>query len=187
MSQIKPWKTLQSEVVLDNDYLKVRKEVCQLPDGMILQDYYVTDSPDAAVIFGVTREDQVVLVRQYRHAAEQMTLELPAGLQSRHDINIAEAARRELMEETGYAADKLQKVAEFYMNPTRTAAKIHLYYASDMEKVSQPLNSGKEITEIEIVSKSELETMIADSRINSLTQVMCVQYMLNYLKNERTQ
>lgn len=185
MSEIKPWKTLQSETVIDNPYMKLRKEVCQLPDGMIIQDYYVQDSPDAVVVLCVTKEGQAVLVRQYRHALGEITLELPAGLVSRHDINPVEAARRELTEETGFAAGTLHKLGEIYANPTRTKAKLHLFYAPEAEKISMPLNTGAEQTETELVSLNELSKLIEDGVINSLTQIMAIQYLLPKINNER--
>lgn len=186
MSEIKPWKTLQSETVIDNPYLKVRKEVCQLPDGMIIQDYFIQDGPDAVVILCVTKEGQAVLVRQYRHALGEITLELPAGLVSRHDINPVEAARRELTEETGFAADKLHKLGEIYANPTRTKAKIFLFYAPDAEKIAMPLNTGAEQTETELVPLSELTKLIDEGQINSLTQIMAIQYLLAKINHDRS-
>ena len=185
MSDIKHWKTLQSETVIDNPYMKVRKEVCQLPDGMIIQDYYVQDSPDAVVILCVTKEGQAVLVKQYRHALGEITLELPAGLVSRHDINPVEAARRELTEETGFAADKLHKMGEIFANPTRTKAKIHLFYAPGSEKIAMPLNTGAEHTETELVPVEDLPKLIEDGAINSLTQIMAIQYILPKMNDDR--
>lgn len=185
MSEIKPWKTLQSETVLDDEYMKIRKEVCQLPDGNIVQNFYVKDGPDYVVVFCLTKEKQVILVRQYRHATGEITLELPAGLQSRHDINITEAARRELMEETGYAAKSLEHVTEVFADPTRTKSKLHIFYASESEKVSAPAGKNYEQTEVELVSVDDLEELIQKKAINSLTQIMAIQLILNKIKNDR--
>lgn len=185
MSDIKPWKTLQSETVIDDEYMKIRKEVCQLPDGNIIQNFYVKDSPEFVVVFCLTKDNQVIMVKQYRHAIGEITLELPAGVQSRHDINTAEAARRELMEETGYAADTLKHVGEVYADPTRTKAKLHIYFAPSAEKISMPTNKNYEQTEVELVSLDDINKLIEDKVIDSLTQVMTIQFVLNYIKNDR--
>jgi 8-oxo-dGTP pyrophosphatase MutT (NUDIX family) len=186
MSDIKPWKTLQSETVLDDEYMKIRKEVCQLPDGNIIQNFFIKDSPDYVVVFCLTKDKQVILVRQYRHAVGDITLELPAGLQSRHDINVKEAARRELMEETGYSAKTLEHMGEVYADPTRTKAKLHIFYAPDSEKISMPAGKNYEQTEIELVEIEDLKKLIEQKTINSLTQIMVIQFILNHLNNDRT-
>lgn len=185
MSEIKPWKTLQSETVLDDEYMKIRKEVCQLPDGNIIQNFFVRDSPDYVVVFCLTKDQQVVLVKQYRHAVGEITLELPAGLQSQHDINIMEAARRELMEETGYSAKTLEHTAEMYADPTRTKAKLHLFFAPDAEKISMPAAKNYEQTEVELVSIDDLKKLVEEKSINSITQIMAAQFMLSKL-DDRT-
>ena len=124
MSEIKPWKKLSTEIVINNDRLKIRKDVCLLPDGTILPDFYVREDKDVAIVFCLTKNKEVILVRQYRHGAGgegEITLELPAGLKDSHDHSIEDTARRELLEETGYACDIMQKKAEWLLTATSTA------------------------------------------------------------------
>ena len=87
MSEIKPWKTLQSDEVYANDRFKIRKDICQLPDGMIIQDYFIKEGKDSVLVFCVTKSGDVVLVKQYRQGSQEITLELPGGFIERHDIN----------------------------------------------------------------------------------------------------
>lgn len=89
--------------------------------------------PGAAVLLAVTSERRIVLVRQYRYAANEMMLEVPAGT-----IDPGETpettAQRELIEETGYRAGRLEKIAEFYPSPGILSELMHLYLASELEK-----------------------------------------------------
>ncbi len=138
MSEIKPWKTLQSDVVYENPRWKIRKDICQLPEGTIVQDYFVREEADIAVVFCVTKTGEVVLVKQFRQAANAVTTELPGGLRERHDMSVAEAARRELLEETGYSSDLFEEIAVWEVSPSSSTAKMYLYFSGGAEKIAAP-------------------------------------------------
>lgn len=99
----RPWRLLASRTVLDDRWLRVEAERLALPDGTVLDPYYVIDEAEWACALPVLDDGRVALVRQYRRAAGRTTLELPAG-----DLDPGEGpeacARRELAEETGYRA-----------------------------------------------------------------------------------
>ena len=98
---IKPWKVLETKYVLPS----IQVDRCEPPNGQPL-DCHLLEYDDEVMIFAVTREQEVVLIRQYRHGVQQAILELPGGSVDEGE-SPAEAAKRELMEETGYAADTL--------------------------------------------------------------------------------
>jgi ADP-ribose pyrophosphatase len=96
------WQRLGSEWLMETPYFSLRSDRLRLPDGGIKDPYYVIERPDAAIIFPLTADSEVVLVRQYRPPLDMMELGLPAGLVEEGE-RPEEAARRELSEETGYA------------------------------------------------------------------------------------
>ena len=98
------WERLRSEKLYETPYFVLRSDRLRLPGGAIKDPYYVVERPDAAIIFPLTREGEVVLVRQYRPPLEKMELGLPAGLVEEGEEPEA-AARRELLEETGHSWD----------------------------------------------------------------------------------
>lgn len=114
--------------------------------------------PGSAVVVPVFDDHTVALVRQYRHAAGEYLLEIPAGsLENGEDPQAA--ALRELEEEIGYRAGKLEKLAEFYVSPGFLTEKIHLFLASELTESAQKLDDD-EIVEIVRVPIPEALDMI---------------------------
>ena len=180
MSEIKPWKKLSTEIVINNDRLKIRKDVCLLPDGTILPDFYVREDKDVAIVFCLTKNKEVILVRQYRHGAGgegEITLELPAGLKDSHDHSIEDTARRELLEETGYACDIMQKKAEWLLTATSTA-HVFVFTGLDADKISAPKHSAGEVTEIELVPLDQLADQVTSGKIRVAVHIAALYYML---------
>jgi ADP-ribose pyrophosphatase len=173
---ITPWKILESHHLHEH----VRIDTCELPDGRVI-DGFVIEYGDWATIVALTRDQQVVLVRQYRHGAQKVILELPGGVMDSEDESPMEAARRELLEETGYASDSFIQVGCVYPNPANQTNLIYSFLALDAEKVgSQNLD---ETEEIEVVLKP-LEEVIAMAKNGELLQSMQVSavfFTLAYL------
>ena len=108
----KHWKVLKSELVFDEKWYKLRRDEVELPNGKVMDDYYVSVRPDVVLSFPVTEDGDVIFVRQYKHAAADVFIELPGGVIDDHESNPKEAAKRELLEETGYTSDDVELVAE---------------------------------------------------------------------------
>src|SRR3712207_1748219 len=110
------WERLRSERLLETPYFALRSDRLRLPDGAVKDPYYVVERPDAAIVFPLTEEDDVVLVRQYRPAIEGIELGLPAGLVDEGE-EPEKAARRELSEETGYAGGEWEPLGSLASSP----------------------------------------------------------------------
>jgi 8-oxo-dGTP pyrophosphatase MutT (NUDIX family) len=112
---IQPWTLLSSEMAFDHRWYKLRRDTVQLPDGRIIDDYFVSQRPDVAIVVPLTRERDFILVRQYKHGAQAITLEFPAG--TFRSESAEAAAARELEEETGYSPGSMI-VAKALAKPT---------------------------------------------------------------------
>ncbi|MBD2057676.1 NUDIX hydrolase [Oculatella sp. FACHB-28] len=146
MKELMPWKLLHSELVFDHRWYKVRQDVVELSNGAIVDDYFLSVRPDVALVFPVTAKREIVFVRQYRHGAGKVLIELPAGTFDPQKEIAESAALRELQEETGYRATHLTKLATLYDNPVKETNKIHLFLADNVELVSaQNLDHTEEI------------------------------------------
>ena len=159
MNDPQPWKTLSTEMVLDLRWYKVRREEVQLPDGHILDDYYVSVRPEVALVFPVTAEGEVIVVRQYKHGARQILLELPGGVCD-PDEPPEEAARRELLEETGYAAGRLTHLATLHDDPTKNTNRFHLFLAEGVHPVREQSLDVTENIRVERVPLGEMKSKV---------------------------
>ena len=126
MTSIQPWKILNSQLVLDNPWCKVRRDEVELPSGQLIDDFFVNVRPDIVLILAVTQQQEIVFVRQYRHGVQDILLELPGGgFHSQLETSLS-AAHRELEEETGYVAEQMRLLATLYDNPVKDTNKIYL-------------------------------------------------------------
>lgn len=185
MTSPKHWTILNSKMVLDHQWCRVRQDTVALPNGSIIDDFFVNVRPDIAVVFPVTPQQEVVFVRQYRHAVEQVLLELPAGSFNPDVEEAQEAATRELQEETGYIADQLILLATLYDNPVKDTNKIHLFLALDVsQQETQQLDITEDI-EVVLVPVSDLEAKIMGNEICVSGSIAAISLGLKFLNGHQ--
>ena len=128
------------------DGKKIRLEVHHLldeeTDRRISREVVV--HPGAVVILALTQDDQVLLIRNRRYAVGQILIELPAGTLEKGEAPM-NCAGRELLEETGYLAGRLQPLGNFYTSPGILSEKMYAFIAYDLEKKKSALEEGEEI------------------------------------------
>ncbi len=133
-------KTLSSEPIYKGRIFDVVRDTIQEDDSEYKREVIV--HPGSAVIVPVFEDETVVFVRQYRHPAGKHLLELPAGsLEPGEDPQAA--AARELEEEIGVKAAKIEKLAEFYVSPGFLTEKMFLYLATEITETSQNLDEDE--------------------------------------------
>jgi ADP-ribose diphosphatase len=173
---VKPWKILGSTYLHKN----VRIDKCELPDGKVI-DGFVLEYGDWATVVALTRAQEVVLVRQYRHGAQKVILELPGGAMEAGDESPLQAARRELLEETGYSSDTFIQIGCVSPNPANQTNLVYSFLALDAEKVaSQALDETEEI-EVELKPLDEVISMAKNSELFQSMQVTALFFTLAYL------
>ncbi|MFO5490947.1 MAG: NUDIX hydrolase [Cuspidothrix sp.] len=163
MTNLRKWQIINSKMVIDEPMCQVRQDQIKLPNGKIIDDYFVSIKPDIAIILPITATQEIVFVRQYRHAIGEFVIELPAG---KFDVNTETAetaAIRELREETGYLAQNVRKIATLYDKPSKDTNKIHLFLAENVVKVGEQEN-------LDITEEIEVILISADSVFDSISQ-----------------
>lgn len=169
-TKLAPWKILKSEPAFVNPWWDIRDETVLLPDGSETH-FFVNHTRGGVIAFPITEDGEVVLVRQYKHGARRILLELPVGRIEESDPDPETAAARELREETGYAPDRMEFVREFQIFSTSSTGTFWLYLARGCRKVGEPMDTPKEITEVVRVPLARLPDMLASGEIDSIVHV----------------
>ena len=178
------WERLGNERLLETPYFALRSDRLRLPGGAIKDPYYVVERPDAAIIFPLTQEGKVVLVRQYRPPLERMELGLPAGLVERGEEPEA-AARRELLEETGYSGGEWEPLGSLASSPSLKDNWAYLFLARGVEETSAPDPDEHEMVETVRVPVGRLRGLIQGREIVSSSGVAAIMLALERLRGDR--
>ena len=180
-------KDLEEELVessrkFSGSVLSVRVDRIKLPDGeSSIRE--IVDHPGGVTILPVNRQDEVIMIEQYRHAAEEVLLELPAGRLEESE-EAEKAARRELKEETGYTAEDLKHFFDFYTTPGYSTECLHLYLARGLKEGEQELEEGEFLSLREVPLEDIPEMIMAGSIKDSKTLIGLLTYLQQYSGQE---
>ena len=178
----KHWSLLSSREIFKTPFIRVRAESLELPNKKVIPNYYIVDCVDWVNIVALTPRQELVLVKQYRHPVSHVTLEIPGGaVDPRTTETPEEAARRELIEETGFVPREMRLLIEHHPNPALQSNRIYSYLALDCEPLqAQNLDEFEDI-EVVLEPLSRLSEMIDGGEIKhslALTALMLAQTVL---------
>jgi 8-oxo-dGTP pyrophosphatase MutT (NUDIX family) len=180
-SLMNSWKTLNSSYVYKTPFGNLRKDGCELPDGQKIESYYVNEYADWVNAIVLTKEKQIVLVKQYRYAAQDFFLEIPAGKLEENEA-YEEAILREVREETGYITErKPVLLGEFYVNPATQTNKVITFLLLEAYKAFEQELDPTEFIDVHLVDLNEMEPMITNGEINQLFSVSAYYMAKSFL------
>lgn len=164
------WKTLSTEYLHRRPWLTVRRDTVELPNGNVYPEYYVLEYPTWINVIAITDEGKFVMVRQYRHGLGITATELCAGV-----VEVGEdpldGAKRELLEETGYAGGDWELSMVVSANPGSQNNLTHCYIARGVKKVAdQDLDATEDIV-VELLSEEEVYEMLVSDNLKQA--LMC--------------
>jgi 8-oxo-dGTP pyrophosphatase MutT (NUDIX family) len=172
---IKPWK------VLETSYFRpsFRIDKCELPNGNLL-DATIFEFRTWANILALTKNGEVILVRQYRHGVCDVLWEFPGGVVEDGEDPV-EGAKRELLEETGYTASNVIQLGKLYPNPAFQTNTLYCFLALDAERAGdQNLDAGEDI-EVHIVPLDQLIEMAKQGQFPHALQAAVLFQALAYM------
>ncbi len=143
---MKPWRILTRELLVDRRWLRVYQERAELSNGHIIDDFHLVETPPWVAVVALTIEGELVFVDQYRRGFDGISRELPAGVIEPSEAPL-DAARRELLEETGHVADEWHALATVAPEPSRSTSRAHLFVARGAHRVgAQSLDASEELS-----------------------------------------
>jgi ADP-ribose pyrophosphatase len=158
------WKTLSSTYIHKGPWATLRSDECEMPDGRIVDAYYVLEYPNWSNAVAITDEGKILMVRQYRHAAQIVSLELPGGVIEKGEAP-EDAIKREILEETGYQFDDVELISIIYGNPATGNNHTYCYLAKNGKKAGlQNLDEHEEII-VEEYTIDEVKQLLAENKI----------------------
>lgn len=158
-------RTIKTRYITENKICKVREDEVELDNGKI-ESRIILETTPGCCIFAITKDNEVLLVKNKSYVHNKFLLELPAGYIDKRESK-EESAKRELLEETGYEAEKLEYLGEIYVKPNRTNKISYAFLARNAKKVSkQKLDENEDIKVLkvkldkltEMIEKNEFKT-----------------------------
>lgn len=173
---ITPWKILSSRHI----YPRFRVDTVEVHNGTTFEPI-VFEFRSWANVLALTKNNEVVLVRQYRHGVQETLLELPGGVVNDGESPL-DGARRELMEETGYSAEKIIEVGQIYPNPAIQENTIFCYLATDVEPNGEQHFDETEEIEVVLMPLDDVIEMVRQGTFKHALHVAVLLKALMYLK-----
>lgn len=173
---ISPWITHCQKPLLQTRIFQLASKTCSSPQTQVAHDFYVIEAPTWINVIPIINGDQVLMVQQYRHGREEVTLEIPGGVMDPSDSSPADAARRELIEETGYWAESIQPLGSIAPNPAIQNNLCYSFLATGLElRGPQSLDSSEEIDILQ-VPLQDIPLLIQQGKITHALVVVAFCY-----------
>ena len=177
------WQEISTEHLVQDEWIDFRRSAFRFPDGSVFEPYYSYSRKDYVVIVASDEEGNYLCVRQYRQGIRRVTTEFPAGGIERKDgkeyggrgeqnaEDALVAAKRELLEETGYESNEWSHLLTVPSNATMGDNYAHLYLAKNCRKVSGQNLDDTEFLNVEKLSAQKIEKLIAQGEFEQVVHV----------------
>ena len=158
------WTVLESEYLIRRPWLTARRDKVQLPSGVINPEYYVLEYPDWVNIIAITEDGRMIFERQYRHGRGEVGYEIPAGVCEPGETP-EEAARRELLEETGFGGGTWHLNMVAAPNPSTSTNLCHSFIATGVHRLSDQHLEATEDIEVHLLYEDEVLRLMREGHI----------------------
>ncbi len=162
------WEVLNEKTVYESfPWIRVDAQKIKLPSGNIVEDYHRVILPQTVVVYPTTIHNKILMLETYRHGIGCSSLLFPGGIIDNEELPI-EAAKRELLEETGYSGDAWEPLGSFIPHSNYGSGKVHIFKAENLEKSKDPSSGDLEKMEITLYDQNSLLEELKMGRIKSL-------------------
>lgn len=179
---IRPWQNVSRLLRESYRVFQVREDRSISPRTQEERSFYVIEADNWVNIIPITTSGQMVFVRQYRHGTESITLEIPGGVADPTDTSLADAARREMLEETGYDTGTIIPLGYVAPNPAIQNNHCHSFLALGAENVAEQNLDGGEDIEVVLLDPEEVASGIVTGDISHALVVVAFYLFEHYKK-----
>jgi ADP-ribose pyrophosphatase len=165
-----PWERIRTEPGEVYAAFRIRRDWVRSPRDGSEHRFDIIEAPDGVAVIPLTGDGAVVLVEQFRPALRQVTLEPPGGIIEK-DQTPEEAALRELREETGYTAERVELLGAVMLNPAWETTRVHVVLATGCSLSGEKELDAGEDTQVRLIREDELASAISTGRIGSAVAV----------------
>ena len=180
------WEKRESRYLAKYRIFDLREDICISPRTGEAFPFYVLETRDWINIVPVTEDGLIVMVRQYRFGTGEVTLEIPGGLVDHEDGSVLEAARREMLEETGYDSNEIISLGKVRPNPAIQNNTCHIFLAKNARKISEQCLDTSEDIMVELFSRKEINDMIKGGMIDHCMVLNCFYFLDLFEQNNLT-
>lgn len=163
---VEKWRKVRRDLLGDYEVFRVFRDVREAPHTSEEHVFHLVESPDWVNILPITSDGRFVMVEQFRHGSDSVTLEIPGGLVDPTDGSPLEAARREMVEETGFDSDDVRFLGVVSPNPAIQTNRCFSYVAYDAREVRPQSLDGAEDILVRLVDPVEVPRLVGDGRVN---------------------
>jgi len=174
----KEWPLLSAETLVALRVFQIRRHHCQSPRTGAEHDFYVLAGNDWCNVVPLTEDGDVVMIKQFRHGTREITLEIPGGIIDPGDPSPLDAARRELLEETGYDAASVEPIGKIHPNPAIQSNTCHTFVARGCRLVGKPALDATEDIEVVRVPLREIPARLRAGEITHALVVVAFTFLL---------
>ena len=161
---MKKWDILKSTYIYRCKWLTLRKDHVRLNKDVEIEDFYVLEYPDWINVIAITEDGLFIIEEQYRHGIQEINYEICAGMRDEGEMPL-EAAKRELLEETGYGDGEWTAYGEYAPNTSSMTNTCYTFVATDVRKISNPHPEKTEDIKIHLLTLSEIQHLLITNKI----------------------
>jgi ADP-ribose pyrophosphatase len=166
----RPWEVVRQDDRGDFDIFSVRTLHARSPQDGSVHEFNLACAPDGVAVIAITPDDEMVMVEQWRHPVQRVTLELPAGMVDEGE-RPEEAGPRELREETGYEGGEPHYAGAAVMNPSWQNTRVHAVVVRGVRRAGDKDLDDGEDTRVRCVPVRRVRRMVAEGEIDSATTI----------------